>query len=119
MEWLALAVWVIVFAVALPLGRGAFSAPPLGIVPPLGIAGLVLAIVFAVDGVAGVAWAGVAVGLAGVLSTGAGAAQLINDEEPASPVVAHEATFAGIALPMFATAAGCSLLAALVANGTL
>lgn len=119
MEWLALGVWIVVAVVALPLGQGAFSAPPLGLQPPLAIAGLVLAIVFAVDGVAGVAWAGVAVAGAGVLTTGAGAAQLIADEQPASPSVANAAALAGVALPLYATAAACSLLAALAANGSL
>jgi len=119
MEWLALAVWLLVLLVALPLGGGAFSAPPLGLAPLLAIAGLALAIVFAVDGVAGVAWAGVAVAAAGVLATGAGAAQLIADEDPATRAVEHEAAFAGAALPLYATAAACSLLAALAAGGSL
>jgi len=119
MEWLALGVWLLVLLVALPLGSVVFSAPPLGLAPPLAIVGLALAILFAVDGAAGVAWAGVAVAAAGVLATGAGAAQLIADEEPATRAVEHGATFAGAALPLYATAAACSLLAALAANGSL
>lgn len=119
MEWLALALWLVLLAVALPLGRGAFAAPPLGLQPPLAIAGLVLAVVFAVDGVAGVAWAAFGVAVAGVVTLAAGAAQLIRDEETRDPAVGRDAAFAGVALPLYGTLAGVMLLAALIANGSV
>jgi len=120
MEWLALGVWLIVLVAALPLGAGAFAAPPLGLQPPLAIAGLVLAILFAIGGDAGLAWAAFGVGIAGTVTTGAGAAELIADEQdPSSRTAGRTAAFAGVALPMYATAAAVSLLAALEANGSL
>lgn len=119
MEWLALGTWTLVLLAALPLGGGAFEAPPLGLQPPLAIAGFVLAVLFAVDGAAGLAWAAFGVGVAGTLTTGAGAAELIADEDPASSRVGRLAVFAGVALPLYGTVAAVSLLAALDANGSL
>jgi len=119
MEWLALGVWLIVLVAALPLGAGTFQAPPLGLQPPLAIAGFALAILFAIDGVAGLAWAAFGVGIAGALTTAAGAAALVGDEDPVSRTAGRTAAFAGVALPMYATAAAVSSLAALAANGSL
>jgi len=119
MEWLALVLWLVLLAVALPLGRGAFAAPPLGLQPPLAIAGLALAVLFAANGAAGLAWAAFAVALAGVATLGAGAAQLIRDEETTDPAVGYDAAFAGVALPLYGTLAGVMLLAALIANGSV
>lgn len=125
MEWLALALWVLVAAVALPAGRGAFTAPALGLVPPLGLAGLVLSVLFAAGGgdAAGLMWIAWGLGIAGTAVTGAGAAQLIADEQPGSPALGRAeelgSVFAGIAWPLFVVAAVVSLLAALAADGTL
>lgn len=119
MEWLALGTWTIVLLAALPLGAGAIEAPPLGLQPPLAIAGFVLAILFAVNGGPGLAWAAFGVAVAGTLTTGAGAADLIDDEDPSSRTAGRTAALAGVALPMYATAAAVSLLAALEANGSL
>jgi len=125
MEWLALALWILVAAVALPTGRSAFVAPPLGLVPPLGIAGLVLAVLFAVGGgnAAGLMWIAWGLGIAGSAVTGTGAAHLIAEQEPGSPPLGraeeHSSVFAGIAWPLFTVAAAISLLAALAADGTL
>jgi hypothetical protein len=119
MEWLALALWVVLLAVALPLGCGAFAAPPLGLQPPLAIAGVVLAVMFAANGAVGLAWAAFAVALAGVATLAAGAAQLIGDEETTDPAVGRDAVFAGVALPLYGTLAGVMLLAALIAHGSV
>jgi len=124
MEWLALAMWALVAAVALPAGAGAFAAPALGLVPPLGLAGLALSVIFAAGGAhsAGLMWVAFGLGLAGAVVTGAGAAQLIAEEQPGSPIgraEEHGSVFAGIAWPLFAVAAGVSVLAALAADGTL
>ncbi|MBS1870878.1 MAG: hypothetical protein JSS99_14585 [Actinobacteria bacterium] len=125
MEWLALAVWALAAAFALPAGAGAFAAPALGLVPPLGLAGLALSVIFAAGGAhsAGLMWVAFGLGLAGAVVTGAGAAQLIAEEQPGSPEIGraeeHGSVFAGIAWPLLAVAAGVSVLAALAADGTL
>jgi len=125
MEWLALAMWALVATVALPVGGGAFAAPALGLIPPLGLAGLVLAVLFAAGGAdaAALMWIAAALGLAGAALTGTGAGQLIAEEEPGSPALGRgeelASVFAGVAWPLFAVAAAISVLAALVAVGTL
>ena len=105
MEWLALGLWVFMALVAIPLGHGAFSAPSLGLQPLLGAVGL--------------AWAALALAVLGVVTVAAGAVQLVRDEEPSSRTVEHEATLAGVALPLYATVAAVTLLAALAADGSI
>lgn len=125
MEWLALALWALTAAVALPVGSGAFAAPPLGLVPPLGLAGLALAVAFAIGGgdAAALMWTAVGLGAAGAATIGAGAAQLLSGDTFGGPDLGraeeHASAFAGVAWPLFATAAAVSLLAALAADGTL
>ncbi len=119
MEWLALGLWVFMALVAIPLGHGAFSAPSLGLQPVLGIAGLVLAVLFAAGGAVGLAWAALALAVLGVVTVAAGAVQLVRDEAPSSRTVEHEATLAGVALPLYATVAAVTLLAALSATGSI
>jgi hypothetical protein len=53
------------------------------------------------------------------VTVAAGAVQLVRDEEPSSRTVEHEATLAGVALPLYATVAAVTLLAALAADGSL
>jgi hypothetical protein len=124
-EWLALALWALTAAVALPIGRGAFAAPPLGLVPPLGLAGLALSVIFAAGGgdAAGLMRVAFGLAIAGAATTGLGAAQLIAADEPGGPEVAraeeHASAFAGLAWPFFLTTAGVCVLAALAADGTL
>jgi len=124
-EWLALALWALTAAVALPIGGGAFAAPPLGLVPPLGLAGLALSAIFAIGGgdAAALMWVAFGLGIAGAATSGAGAAPLLAEERPGGPELGrpeeHAAAFAGFAWPLFATAAAVSLLAALAADGTL
>ncbi len=124
MEWLALALWAVAAAVALPVGSGAFAAPPLGLVPPLGLAGLVLCVIFAAGGAdaAGLMWVAVGLGVAASAVTGAGAAQLTAGEGPGGPAghaEEHASVFAGAAWPLLAVAGAISVLAALAADGTL
>jgi hypothetical protein len=124
-EWLALVVWALTAAVALPVGSGAFASPALGIVPPLGLAGLVLSAIFTIGGgdAAALMWIAVGLGAAGAASIGAGAAQLLAGETLGGPqhgrTEEHASAFAGAAWPLLATAAAVSLLAALAADGTL
>lgn len=125
MEWLALALWALTAAVALPVGSGAFAAPPLGLVPPLGLAGLVLSAIFAIGGgdTAALMWIAVGLGTAAAMAIGAGAAELLAGDAPGSAepgrAEEHASGFAGAAWPLFATSAAISLLAALAADGTL
>lgn len=125
MEWLALAVWALTAAVALPVGSGAFAAPLLGVVPPLGLAGLVLSVIFTIGGgdAAALMWIALGLGAAGAAMIGASAAQLLSGETFGGPELGrteeHASAFAGAAWPLFATAAAVALLAALAADGTL
>jgi len=119
MEWVSIAVWALVALVALPVGGGAFAAPPLGLQPLIGAAGLVLAVLFAIDGAAALAWVACGLGLLGAVTTGLGTAQLLADVGDTGRVEEHAATFAGVAWPLYATAAAMSLLAALAADGTI
>lgn len=125
MEWLALAVWALTAATALPTGSGAFAAPPLGLVPPLGLGGLALSTIFAIGGgdAATLMWVAVGLGVAGAATIGIGAVQLLAADTPGGPELGraeeHASAFAGVAWPLFATAAAISLLAALAADGTL
>lgn len=125
MEWFALALWALTAAVALPTGRAAFAAPPLGLVPPLGLAGLALSVIFAVDGgdAAGLMWVAFGLAIGGAATIGLGAAQLIAADEPGGLELGraeeHVAAFAGLAWPFFLTTAGVCVLAALAADGTL
>ena len=125
MEWLALALWALTAALALPIGGGAFAAPPLGAVPLLGLAGLALSAIFAIGGgdAATLMWVAVGLGAAGAAAIGAGAATLLAGDAPGGPELGraeeHASAFAGAAWPLFATAAAIPLLAALAADGTL
>lgn len=116
---MAIAVWALVALVALPVASGAFAAPPLGLQPLVGVAGLALAVLFAIDGAAALAWVACGLGLLGAATTGMGVAQLLVDVGDTGPAEEHAATFAGVAWPLYATAAAMSLLAALAADGTI
>ena len=77
MEWVSIAVWALVAFVALPVGGGAFAAPPLGLQPLVGAAGLVLAVLFAIEGAAALAWVAFGLGLLGAATSGMGRARLV------------------------------------------
>jgi len=124
MEWLALVVWALTAAMALPVGSGAFAAPLLGVVPPLGLAGLVLSVFFTIGGgdAAALMWIALGLGAAGAAMIGASAAPLLSGETfgpELGRTEEHASVFAGAAWPLFATTAAVSLLAALAADGTL
>lgn len=119
MEWVSLAVWALVALVVLPVAGGAFAAPPLGLQPLLGVAGLALSVLFAVNGDATLAWIAGGVALLGAVTTGLGAATLIRGETDIGIAEEHAATFAGVAWPLYAVAIGMSVLAALAADGRI
>ncbi len=120
MEWVAISVWALVALVVLPVASGAFVAPPLWLQPLLGLAGLVLAVLFAIDGEATLAWVAAGLALLGAVTTGLGAATLIRGEDgDIGRAEEHAATFAGVAWPLYAVAIGMSVLAALAADGKI
>lgn len=98
MEWLALAVWLIIVAIALPLGLGAvLGRISLGIQAIAAIGGFALLIVICIEGLSAVAW--VALGLAGLgaLSTGVGAIGLTSESGAPMGFAAAEEQQAGLA----------------------
>lgn len=119
MEWVSIAVWALVALVALPVGGGAFAAPPLGLQPLIGAAGLVLAVLLAIDGAAALAWVAFGLGLLGAATTGMGTAQLLADVGDTGRSEELAGTFAGVAWPLYATAAAMSALAAFAADGAI
>jgi len=120
MEWVSIAVWALVALVALPVASGAFAAPPLGLQPIVGVAGLALSVLFAVNGNAPLAWVAGGLALFGAMTTGVGAAELIRGEDgDIGRAEEHAATFAGVAWPLYAVALGMSALAALAADGAI
>lgn len=125
MEWLALALWALTAAVALPAGSAALAAPPLGLVPPLALAGLALSVIFAMSGgdAAGLMWVAFGLAITAAATTGVGAAQLIAADESGGRESGrggeHASAFAGLRWPFFLTTAGVCVLAAQAADGTL
>jgi hypothetical protein len=107
--------------IAIPLGRGAIVAPSLGVQAMAAVAGLAFTILFiAMDGDTAFGWGAFASAVVGLLAVTAGAARLISDERPVSPLGPSaeetEALLAGIEVGMFATVA---LLTLPVAWGVL
>ena len=119
MEWVSIAVWALVALVVLPVGGGAFAAPPLGLQPLLGVAGFALAVLFAILGEAALAWAAAGLGVLGAATTGIGVAQLLADAGDTGRAEELAATLAGAAWPLYLTAGAMSMLAALAADGTI
>jgi len=117
MEWLALAVWVVIVALALPLGLGAILGRiSLGVQALAALGGLALLIVICIEGLSTVAW--VALGLAGLgtLATGAGAIGLTS--EAAAPtgygaVEEQQAGLAGVQIIFYLLAVLITLMVAL------
>jgi hypothetical protein len=119
-EWLVLVVWVLVFALAMPLGAGVFIGRiSFGVQAMAAVAGLALLVIYLFVGQpSSLAWAATAAGAVGTLAVAIGVAGLVSDREPA--VVTSrwtgevEALLAGAALPLFIVVA---LLTTLVALG--
>jgi uncharacterized membrane protein len=119
MEWLGLATWVIVAAIALPLGRHALDeTPTLGVQALAGVGGLALSVVFLAAGrLSAVAWGAVALGAIGTASIVAAALWLASDRRSVSRAGQGaeeiDALLAAIVGPLFAGAAMFSLFMAL------
>jgi hypothetical protein len=119
MEWLALATWIMVAGIALPLGRHALDeTSTLGVQAMAGAGGLALCVVFLAAGRGSViAWGAVALAAIGTASVLAAALWLASDRRPVSRAGQGaeeiDALLAAIVGPLFAGAAMFSLFMAL------
>lgn len=107
MEWVALALWITVFLIALPLAKGALRGIfSLGLQALAAGAGLALIIIYiCLDEPSTLAWVASGVALIGALAVLVAAATLTSDEEPvvSASIVTEEieAGLAGLQLPFF------------------
>jgi hypothetical protein len=119
MEWLALVTWIVVAAIALPLGRHALDENSmLGLQALAGAGGLALCVVFLAAGrLSVIAWGAVALGAIGTVAVLAVALWLASDRRPVSRAGQDaeeiDALLAAIVGPLFAGAALFSLFMAL------
>jgi hypothetical protein len=115
MEWVALMVWILIAALAVPVALGALSgAPGLGLQVVAAIGGLALCALFIIlDGPRWAGWLTAAMAVAGVLADVWGAEALLSDERAVSADLQGaeelEAGLLGVQLPLFGVALLCSL----------
>ncbi|MDX6686404.1 MAG: hypothetical protein QOF86_2532 [Baekduia sp.] len=115
MEWVALMVWILIAALAVPVALGALSgAPGLGLQVVAAIGGLALCALFIIlDGPRWAGWLTVAMAVVGVLADVWGAEALLSDERAVSADLQGaeelEAGLLGVQLPLFGVALLCSL----------
>jgi hypothetical protein len=119
-EWVTLALWVLVLFVALPLGVGLLNGRiSLGLQAMAAGTGLALIIVYLiVDDPVALAWVASGVAFVGLLATLAGAVNLMSDREDGIPATATavdelEAGLAGVQLPLFGVTLVLTVLLAL------
>jgi hypothetical protein len=120
MEWLALALWISVLLVALPLARGVLQGRfSLGLQAMAAGAGLALIVGFLStdNNQETLAWIASGVALVGLLATSAGAVSLIVDHEDGVSVSTgaeeFESGLAGVQLPLFSVTLILTLMVAL------
>lgn len=119
MEWVALIVWAIVVALALPLGLGAIlGRVSLGVQALAALGGLGLTIVVCIEGlVEPVAWTAVGLAGLGILATGAAAIGLSSAHGGALAEIdiieEQQAGLAGAQIVLFALVLLLTLLVAL------
>lgn len=106
MEWLVLALWILVLAIGLPLAAGAiYGRVSLGLVGLTAAGGLAVIVIYLMEGQpAALAWAAAGIALLGSLAVSVGAVNLVSDRDSvttASPAEATEAGLAGVQLPLF------------------
>jgi hypothetical protein len=115
----ALTLWVIVTAIALPLSMGAaYGRASLGLQALAAVGGLGLTIAVCDGAPLSLAWWGVGCGAVGVLSVSVGAASLAAEREGSVPMrmeaaEEHAAGLAGLQLVMVATTTIVTALVAL------
>lgn len=111
-----MATWVLVTALALPLGGGASAAPVLGVTPLAALAGLGLTVLFVVDGASTVAWIAFGAAVFGFATVAIGSVLLVTNDRPTGsglPAEETSAMLAGIVLPFYAVVAVLALMMAL------
>lgn len=119
MQWVALTLWVIVTAIALPLSMGAvYGRASLGVQALAAVGGLGLTIAVCDGAPLSLAWWGVGCGAIGVLSVSVAAASLTAEREGAVPIrmegaEEHAAGLAGLQLVMVVTTTMVTALVAL------
>lgn len=119
MQWLALTLWVIVVAVALPLSIGAaYGRVSLGVQAPAAVGGLGLSIAVCDGAPLSLAWWGVGCGAIGALSVSVAAASLTAERDGGVPIrmesaEEHAAGLAGLQLVMVVTVTIVTALVAL------
>jgi hypothetical protein len=119
MEWLALAMWIMVAAIALPLGRHALGETAvLGLQALAGGGGLALCALFLAVGRPSIlAWGATALAFIGLAAVTVAAVWLASDARSVSAAgqgaEETDALLAGLVLPLFGIAALFSLLMAL------
>lgn len=106
MEWLTLALWILVLAIGLPLAAGAiYGRVSLGLEGLAAVAGLAVMVIYLLEGQpVSLAWAAAGIALLGSLAVSVGAVNLVSDRETATaadPAEATEAGLAGVVLPLF------------------
>jgi hypothetical protein len=118
-QWVALTLWVIVTAIALPLSMGAvYGRASLGVQALAAVGGLGLTIAVCDGAPLSLAWWGVGCGAIGVLSVSVAAASLTAEREGAVPIrmegaEEHAAGLAGLQLVMVVTTTMVTALVAL------
>ncbi|HTR89496.1 MAG TPA: hypothetical protein VMG62_05240 [Solirubrobacteraceae bacterium] len=121
MEWLAIVIWLLIAALALPLGGGAaLGRGSLAVQAIAGVGGFALLAIYVIVGTnpATLAWVACGLGVLGVLAMAVAAAGLTSDHEGGGLVgleglEEHVALLAGVQLPLFAVAALFTMLVAL------
>jgi hypothetical protein len=119
MQWLTLAMWILVAMLALPLSRGAaYGRASLGVQALAAIGGLALSIAVCAGGALQLAWWALGCGALGVLAVAAPTAGLTAEREGTAAVQVerleeHEAALAGVQLLLFVLAAIFATLVAL------
>jgi hypothetical protein len=119
MQWVALTLWILVTALALPLSRGAaYGRASLGVQALAALGGLALSATVCAGGALQLGWWAVGCGALGVFAVGTAAAGLMAEREGAVAVQVErleeqEAGLAGVQLLLFALAMMPSMLVAL------
>lgn len=118
MEWVAVSIWGIVAAIALPLAAGAaFGRGSLGLQALAAFSGLALTIVVCVNGVGPIAWVALGLACLGAVTTATAAAGLISEQSYAvagvQAIEEQQAGLAGAQLILFLTLIPIALMVAL------
>lgn len=118
MQWLTLFMWIVVVAIALPLSAGAaYGRASLGLQALAAFGGLAILIAVCSGRPAHLAWWAFGCGVIGVFAVSVASASLTAERggvpERIERAEEHEASLAGVQLPLLATTTILTLLVAL------